>query len=132
MYTFISFLQKLRDFERLSNLLKLFIRLVRGLKGISQRMSVSKAWRQRPSPLPTLDCSLRPPKDSKRFRGGLEKELRSEAGRVGTREDFTCPHHLTEVLNEDSDWYSELGRAFHLERTRGWKSVEHARCAKQW
>lgn len=62
------------------------------------------------SPLPTLNCSLRPPKDSKRFQGGLQKkELRFEARRVGTQEDFTCLHHLTEVLNDDYDRHRQTG-----------------------
>lgn len=61
------------------------------------------------SPLPTLNCSLRPPKDSKRFQGGLEKELRFEARRVGTQKDFTRLHHLTEVLNDNYDQHRRTG-----------------------
>ena len=65
------------------------------------------------------------PTETKRLRKA--KQLAEiEVGRVGTQEEFTCLRHLTEVLNDDYDWYRRTGEGVSAGENAGLE--EHSAC----
>ena len=49
-----------------------------------------------------------------------------EVGWVGTQEEFTCLHHLTEVLNDDYDWCRRTGEGVSAGENTGLE--KHSAC----